>query len=311
MKLVFLGLGFISTNVAYFLSEKHNITVTYKSLNPVKEKYVKILKDKKVEVVNLDIKDEQKLSELIKSSDMVVNFIGEISGSEEELRISNTEVPKTIASIVNKYGKIMIHLSGSTYGRTGYVKVEEKIGEGLNPQSPFEKTKLQGELEVYKILGDKAFIFRPTLVYGRFNAHVQFIQIYKLVRRGIIPNLNLNFMPVSSRYIAEAIDAIANGKRASKNYFYVTECDPVNLTVFFELFSKALSKRGVKIPVPLSLAKLFLPSYVKALLKYAGTIYDCSVFRELVPKLQFDEKEVQENAKFLNELDKEGILIPT
>jgi dTDP-4-dehydrorhamnose reductase len=312
VRLLIIGLGFIATEVAYFLSKGHEVTVTYRALNPVKEKYVKILQGEGVRAVKLDVlKESEKLEGLVSDSDVVVNFVGEISGTEEGLRASNVEVPKAIAEAVRKRGRLMIHASASTYGLTGYVKAEEKLGEGLRPSTPFERTKLEGELEVYRALGERAIIMRPTLVYGRFNAHVQFVQIYKLVKLGIVPKLDLTFMPVSARYLALAVDAVAKGRKPSKNYFYATECEPVSLSRFFEVFARALNKKAISLPVPQALAKLALPSYVRNLLKYAGTRYDCSVFKELVPDLKFDEEEVSENASFLQELEREGILIPT
>ncbi|MEJ2779275.1 NAD-dependent epimerase/dehydratase family protein [Stygiolobus sp. RP850M] len=306
------GLGFLATNVAYYLSQNYKVTVTYRNLNPVKEVYVKTLKEKGVEVIQLDVlKDMDKLNNAVKEHDLVVNFIGEISGKPEDLRRSNYEVPTRIAEVVRQFGKLMIHTSASTYGITGFVKVEEKLGDGLKPQSAFEKTKLEGELSVYKILSDKVFIFRPTLVYGRFAAHVQFVTIYKLVKRGLLPDINISFMPISARYIAQGIGAIIEGKSPSKNYFYVTECEPIKITRLFEIYAEALNRKVLKIKIPTFIAKAALPSDVRQLLKYSGTIFDCSIFREIVPNLQFDKPELVENAKFLSELDRERKLIPT
>ena len=306
------GLGFIATNTAYFLSPDYHVMVTYRHLNPVKEVYVKTLREKGVEVVQLDVlKDNEKLEDLVTNADIVVNFIGEISGTPESLRLANVEVPSKIAEVVNRKGKLMIHASASTYGLTGYVKVEEKLGEGLKPNSLFEKSKLEGELSVYRILKDNVFIFRPTLVYGRFAAHIQFITIYKLVKRGLAPDINFSFMPVSARYIAQGISAILEGKRPSKNYFYVTECNPIRLIEIFKAYAEALRRKIVSFKVPTFIAKLALPPYVRQLVKYAGTIYDCSVFKEIVPNLVFDKNELIENAKFLAQLDSNKILIPT
>jgi len=312
VKILITGLGFISSNVAYFLSPKHDIKITYRSLNPVKELYTKILKEKGVDTTKLDVINEtQKLEELVKSNDLIVNFVGDIQGDEKVLYMANVEVPSIIAQACKKYNKVMIHASGSTYGVTGKVTIEENHGEGLNPSTAFEKTKLQGEKELLNILGKNAIILRPTLVYGRFNAHVQFVTIYKLVKLGIIPKLEIEFQPVSARYIAYLIDSIANGKLPSRNYFYATECSLVNLSEFFQIYASTINKKGIQIPIPNKLAEIALPKEVKSLLKYAGTVYDCTVMKEYVSNMEFDREEVIENAKFLSTLDKNKILIPT
>ncbi|BCU69104.1 NAD-dependent epimerase/dehydratase family protein [Stygiolobus caldivivus] len=306
------GLGFIATNSAYYLASDYDVTVTYRNLNPVKEVYLKILTEKGVKNVQLDIvEEESRLKEVIKDFDIVVNFIGEISGTPGNLRRSNVEIPTKIAEVVKQQGKIMIHTSASTYGITGFVKVEDQLGDGLKPGTEFEKSKLEGELSVYKILGDHAFIFRPTLVYGRFAAHIQFVTMYKLVKRGLLPDLNISFMPVSAKYIARGVKAIIEGKRPSKNYFYVTECEPIKISKIFEVYSQALNKKAIRVKIPTFMAKVALPSDVRQLLKYSGTVFDCSVFKEIVSDLAFDQNELIENAKFLAELDKENILIPT
>ncbi len=66
------GLGFLATNVAYYLSQNYKVTVTYRNLNPVKEVYVKTLKEKGVEVIQLDVlKDMDKLNNAVKEHDLV------------------------------------------------------------------------------------------------------------------------------------------------------------------------------------------------------------------------------------------------
>lgn len=317
MRYLLLGLGFISTHVAEYLSRFGEVRVTYKSLNPVKRVYVEEILKGKAEAIKLDpLQDKEKLKEEISSSDVIVNFIGEIQGSEESLRIANAEIPKLIAKTVGESGgkkKILFHFSG-LLGKTGNnVKPEEPHLQGIIPSTPFEKTKYEGEREVYQISQRYDFplvILRPTLVYGRYSAHVQFITMYNFAKRGIIPKLGFKFNTISAYYIAEMIKNLSDFR--GRKYFYATECEPVNVTRFFELMAKGLGiNRQIHLYVPEFLAKLTLPSYIKSLLKYTKSTYDCTESKNLVNNLTFDENEIMSNALFLRKLDKERMLVPT
>ena len=314
MKVLIFGLGFIATHVAELLSSIHEVTVTYRSLNPVRKVYYDVLSSKGVRLVKLDVLSEvEKVREEIKNSDVIINFIGEISGDEKTLRTANVEVPKTIATLIRNLGTrpLFIHTSASTYGITGEVKIEKQLGEGLNPQTPFEKTKFEGEQVVYSIAKGNfpLVMLRPTLVYGKYAAHEQFILMYRIAKWGIVPKSDITFMPISATSIGKMISKLIEEK-PELLYFYATECEPIKLERFFELYAKALGKKVAEIPIPKNLIKSALPKGLRDLAKYEGTKFDCSIAKQLVdPK--FDENEVIQNALFLKELDEKKILIPT
>ncbi|ARM75210.1 NAD-dependent epimerase/dehydratase family protein [Acidianus manzaensis] len=314
MKYLILGLGFVGTHIAEYLSEHNDVTVTYKSLNPVKELYSKILKEKKVSLIKLDpLNEKEKLEREIEDHDTIVNMIGEIQGSYKALEIANVTIPKLIAELSSKNKKMLIHFSGLLGIIGNNVKSETPHLAGITPQTDFEKTKLEGEKVVYdtcKSNDSPIAILRPTLVYGRYSAHIQFITMYKFAKRGIIPKLSFSFNTISANSIAKMIEALSESKETT--YFYATECNPVNVSKFFELMAKGLGRnKNIEIPIPESLAKIVLPSYIKSLLKYTRSTYDCSKSSELIGDLSFDEKEIIENASFLHNLDVNNILIPT
>ncbi|BFH72372.1 NAD-dependent epimerase/dehydratase family protein [Sulfurisphaera javensis] len=315
MRIFITSLGFIATHVAEILSSSNEVILTYRNLNPVKKLYKEILEEKGVKLIKLDILTERdKLKEEIKKSDVIINFIGEISGDERTLYIANVEIPKIIAMTIKEVNNkaLFIHTSGSTYGITGEVKIEKELGEGFNPQTPFEITKLQGEKEVYSIAKGNfpLVILRPTLVYGKYAAHIQFVIMYRLVKMGIIPKTGISFMPISANYIGKMILELIKEK-PELLYFYATECEPVSLDSFFEIYSKALGKKTIKIPIPKGIVKSALPKEIRSLIRYEGTKYDCSIAKKLLNDLKFNENEVYQNALFLKELDKKKILIPT
>ncbi|QKR00146.1 NAD-dependent epimerase/dehydratase family protein [Metallosphaera tengchongensis] len=312
MKFLLVGLGFISTHVALELSRDQSVTVTFNSVNPVKEEYLALIKSKANAVKANPLSEE--MGKLIKEHDVVVNFVGEISGGEDKLRTANIEIPKTLAKRSFEEGKMFVHLSGATStGITGKnVREETEHCKGAQPKTPFERSKCEGERAVMSEALERdgsVAILRPTLVYGRYAVHVQFVTMYKLAKRRIIPDLNLNMATVNAWSIGRVIRTLGE-KMPRRVIVYASECGSVKVSDFFRLMAKRLGG-GISIPVPVGLAKAFLPSEIRSLLRYAGTTYDCTAFRELGGGETFDSEEVEMNAEFLKLLDHKGKLIPT
>ena len=315
MKLLFLGLGFISFSVAYELAESHDITLTTRELpprHPVKRAYAEMLESKGVKLERLDVlNDREKLAEMVRGSDAVVNFIGEIQGDEKSLLLSNAEIPKRLVEAIETSNPkvYFIHFSGATLGQQGkYIKEEVPHGSGLNPSTPFERSKLEGEKAVMSSSIQKAIV-RPTLVYGWAAAHPQFVVMYRLAKLGIRPGLGLEFMPVSTYYIAKLIDKLLDTKPKAE-YLYATECKKVTVEDFVKLYCEALNKGCFRIPVPTALAKAFLPRGVKDLLRYSGVEFSCEKMKGYVGEMTFREEDVLKNAEFLGELEAQGRLVP-
>lgn len=152
-------------------------------------------------------------------------------------------------------------------------------------------------------------ILRPSLVYGRYAAHIQFVTMYRLAKAKLIPQIPLEMATVSAWSIGKAVLNLGR-KSPKREFLYASECGSVKVSRFFELMARETGG-GIRFPVPLSLAKIALPGEIRSLLKYSGTTYDCSKFREVAGNLSFDEEEVKANAKFLRYLDGKRKLIPT
>jgi hypothetical protein len=145
--------------------------------------------------------------------------------------------------------------------------------------------------------------------YGRANSHVEFVTIYRLARRGIMPRLDLALPAVNVRYLAEVIGALAEERPAS-DYLYVNECGKVGVTRLFELHCRGLGKRCLGIPAPGPLVSAFLPEGLRPLVRYADYEFTCERTREYVGDPTFVEEDVMENARFLRGLDERGELVP-
>jgi NAD dependent epimerase/dehydratase family. len=307
-KFLVLGLGFIATHVAEGLSKIGQVTVTYRSLSGVKGVYADLLRGM-VELVRVNpTVDRDLLASLVKNSDTVINLIGVLSGSETTLREAHVTVPELLASLIAKQSPstMLIHVSASNVmGPVGsFITEEPRHCEGARPSNLYEETKCLGERVVYSTWLSSGFpmaIVRPTLVYGRYAAHSQFMQMFNVARLGVVPMLKVRVMTISAVKLTELF-ARLHADRPRGLYMYATECEPVPISRFIEDMAKALSRRIIKVPVPNQLLKLALPSDIKPLYRYVGVTYDCGRMRSMVSGLRFMDEEVYENALFIKRL---------
>jgi len=312
MKYTIIGLGFLSTHIAEYLSNYGEVVVTYRNLERVKKTYSEILQNK-VKLVKLDpLSDIDNLRKLISSSDVVINTVGVIGNNESELKIAHIEIPRKISEIVSETSKpTLIHISAaSASGLTGNVKEENKHCKGISPKLPYEITKCEGEKIVFSKARENNFplaIIRPTFIYGKYSAHIHFVLMYWLAKFGIIPSFDLSISTISAKHIAMFVKVLSESK-PKEFYMYASECKLVKLDKFFELIAEALGRKSIKIPIK---GTELIPSSLKCALKYAGTTYDCSKGKELIKDLEFDENEVKENELFMDELRKKAMLFAT
>lgn len=315
MRMLFLGLGFVSYSVASILGGAHEVTVTGRRIppdHPVKREYFEGLSRMGVRFERLDpLGEPERLREIVRPYEVIVNFIGMISGSEGELMRANYEVPRALVRAIQESNPdaFLIHIGAATLGQREKRVVEESPhGAGLAPRTPYERSKLMAEREVLGAPFRKA-VLRPTVIYGRANSHVEFVTIYRLARRGIMPRLDLALPAVNVRYLAEVIGALAE-ERPTSDYLYVNECGKVGVTRLFELHCRGLGKRCLGIPAPGPLVSAFLPEGLRPLVRYADYEFTCERTREYVGDPTFVEEDVMENARFLRGLDERGELVP-
>jgi nucleoside-diphosphate-sugar epimerase len=308
----------MSYSVAFLLAKKHEITITTRELppsHPVKRVYYEDLTYLGVKFVQLNpLRDVEKLKEVIKGSDAVVNFVGAIQGSETELMEANYEVPKALVKVVDgaNPNAFFVHISAATLGQKERKVVEEHPhGLGFEPQTAFEKSKLLGEKAVMESKLRKA-ILRPTLAYGWAAAHQQFITLYKFAKRRVVPKVNIAVQPVNVRYIAKVVEALAE-ERPESEYLYVTECHKVGLTDVMRTYCQALGKRCFELPIPSvlqNLAQWNVPEDARPLLRYLDYEFSCLRTKDFVGDPVFVEDDIRENAKFLKRLDETDRLVP-
>ncbi len=281
-----VGLGFIATNLAKHLTYRgFEVHITYRSISGSKALMMRDLLELNVKPHRLDPGNYDDLVKLI--SDVrpryVFNTVGLLGGSWSELWNAHVEVPRNIARAILGVDKSikLIHISASAAsGRIGNFIREEPTHcdySYVAPRSDFERSKCDGE-RTLRELGSEGLnyvIVRPTLVYGYYNDHSEFLSLYRLVRRGLIPRVLGSVSAIYVGYLVRMLERLAVNDEYRNTFLYATECTGYGLGEFAELMARYLGIGGVRIPLPPSLIGPFLPSGVRSLIKYVNVQYSC------------------------------------
>lgn len=288
-----IGLGFIATNLAkHLVNRGFEVHVTYRSIRGSKALMAKDLLELGVKLHRLDPGNYDDVVNAIGTikPNYIFNTVGLLGGSWSELWQAHVEVPRNIARAILSVNKSirLIHISASAAaGKIGNFIREEPVHCSyvyVNPRSDYERSKCDGERTIRE-LGKEGLdyvIVRPTLVYGYYNDHAEFLTLYRFVRRGLIPVLRGYISAIYVGYLVRLLEEVAIREDFRNKFLYATECVVYNLGDIPSLMGKYLGTAGIKLPVPTWLASMFLPSGARALLKYVNTQYDCSSTRGIL-----------------------------
>lgn len=299
-KALIIGLGFIATNLAKHLVNRggFDVYITYRSIHGSKALMMKDLLELNVKPHRLDPSNYEDLVKLISDvrPNYVFNTVGLLSGSWNELWNAHVEVPpRNIARAILSIDKSikLIHISASAAsGKVGNFIREEPAHcdfSYVNPRSDYERSKCDGERTI-KELGNEGLnyvIVRPTLVYGYYNDHNEFLSLYRLVRMGLVPRVRGFISAIYVGYLVSMLEKLAVSEEFRNTFLYATECTMYSLGDFAELMANFLGGvSGVRLPLPPSLIGLFLPSGARSLLKYVNVQYDCGSTRRVLGNVE-------------------------
>ena len=222
---------------------KNNYTVTAVTRNSHRKGY--ILKTQAnagyLNIVEASIFDENKISELIKDSDICINLIGILFEKNKKNSFENihSNFPYLISKICSENNiEQLIHLSS--------LGIENSI------DSQYASSKLQGEKYIKKNY-PKALILRPSVVYSvddnfttSFMSLLSLLPIFPLYYNG-----KTKFSPIHCSDLAKIIyHAI------SENISSLTlECvgpEVISLKEILERLLKLMDKKRLLIPIPLT-----------------------------------------------------------
>ncbi len=303
MKCLILGLGFIAANLAEFLRRQDlDVYVTYRETKrPDKLLMMKLLKNENVKLIRLDKFIEDTLANILRevNPDVIYNLIGKVSGKDEEIWFANAIVPEILAKTLMKVNidPILIHVSAAY--ATGLSRkliinntiIEEKehcCSEYINPKTIFERSKCEGEkalMKYHRDYGLKTVILRPTLVYGNYNTHEEWVRIYHLLRRGVIPMINIEISAIYVGYLVDIMYRATSCRACIGEYMYVSEEGMYRFSDFIEAMAHLMNVKGFKISIGKSMLKfiqVLMPKSLRMFIKYVGYRYSTEKMYKLL-----------------------------
>lgn len=199
------GTGFIGSNLVGKLLEK-GWQVRVISRRPGLSK--------KIDWLIGDIANRSFVEEASSGVDIVFNLAGALpyhnAGSKTYWDTNVVGVENILkACLVNKKLKRLIHISTvGIYGQTDRM-VNEK--SPIKPDSIYAKTKAEGEKLVtyyYKKYKIPAVIIRPTIGYGPFDKRPGFLNLFRLLKKGLLIPLGNGQNFFHTVYAGNLVDAL-------------------------------------------------------------------------------------------------------
>lgn len=291
-KALVFGLGFIGSNVAKELAKDYEVYITYRKLEGSKRIMYAELVNSDVHTIETGELTSEKIREVLEKvkPNYVINAIGIIKGITEDFMEAHAYIPKRIGEEILRIipPAKFIHISAmSAVGPIGNpIKEEENHCDPsiVKPLTDYDKSKCEGEryLDELGKGGLNYVIIRPTMVYGYFNDHVEFSFLYKLIKWGMIPKINIKVASIYVRYLTEIIKRLLKTNDYDKKFLIATECEPYSLSDIALKMAQYMKARGIDFEVPKLLIDTFTPPSLKALLAYAGIKYDCTSTKKIL-----------------------------
>ena len=244
--LIFGGSGQIGRNLIRKLT-KNNYRVTVVTRNIHQKSY--IIKTQAnagfINIVEANIFDTQKITELFKKNEICINLIGILYEGKKGNSFKNihTVFPSLLAKLCKTYNlKHFVHLSA--------------LGINLATDSFYAKSKLEGENEVLKNF-PMATILRPSIVYSvddsfttNFMTLLNRLPVFPLYYNG-----NTKFAPIHCSDLTDVIHHVISKNVSSK----IIECVGPDIITFKEILKKLLlliNKKRILLPFPLPIAEI-------------------------------------------------------
>ena len=276
--LLFGGAGFIGVNLARYLRSKGHEVIIGKRRGATPRPLIAEA------LAGLEAREYSDPAALIEEAapDVVVNLVAVLHGSREEIRRANADFPRSLCDASRRVGwrGRVVHISGATVVGPGRTREEERHLEGIDPITYFDKTKAEGERAVASCFDDWVIV-RPTAVYGPYNDHPEWAALVRVAKLGLAPRIKIKFSAISVSDLSAVVERAAI-IAPSRQYFFATECKPVDFDLVVEALEEAAGRRLAKLPLPVALAKALAPSSVRGLLKFMGVEFSCEKMKNVI-----------------------------
>lgn len=281
---LFGGSGQIGRSLLRRLTEKgYRIIIVTRS--PYRNIHLKVLGNPgQIDLEkNLNLLDEEKIKNILKSADIVINLCGILYETKKQtFEDIHSKFPEMLSSLCNTLEiSKLIHISA--------LGIDEKN------RSKYMQSKLQGEKNILKF--KKSIILRPSLIFGKndsffnkFASMAEFLPALPLIGSGLT-----KFSPIWVEDVSNAIMKVIEKKNFKNNIYELGGPEVFSFRELMEILLKQIKKKRLLIPIPWGIARYqakFLELFTKSLLT-----------QDQVILLQDTDSIVSGNYPGLNDLD--------
>jgi len=236
--------GFIGKHLMRQLT-KLDYRIKVATRNPYLKGYLKPLGNPgQIELFKTNIFDEEKVKEVLKDCDLVINLVGILyeTGKQKFDQI-HSQFPYLLSNLCNEMGiKNLVHLSA--------LGVKEKH------ISKYIQSKFQGEKNIQDIF-KPSVILRPSIVFGpedkffnTFASVAQFSPVLPLIGGG-----KTKFAPIYVADVAKAIVKALELKNSKPIIYELGGPENYSFKELMEILLMEIKKKRFLISVPFSFAK--------------------------------------------------------
>ena len=214
------GLGFIGSNIVKLLVEKgHNVTIIDNCHTGNKDKICEIIE--KVKIFQVDIRDKQKLENIIKDFDGIfheaaLTAVPESFEKPEEYKDVNVNGTKNIFELALREKIPVVYASSSSiYGNVKTIPINEKIDK--NPINPYGQTKV-----------DKETLAEDFVKQGLSVIGLRYFNVYGIGQTGSYAGVITKFLDNIKKKKSFVINGNGNQVR---DFIHVSDIANANLAI--------------------------------------------------------------------------------
>lgn len=241
--LLFGGSGFVGSDLSnYLLQENYKISIICRNKNNAIQN---ISNNKNFKIVNIDIFDKNKLEDLVKDYDIIINLIGKLfEKKKNDFDKFHHKLPELLSKIISNK-QHLIHISA--------LAIENSAKTSL-----YAKSKLNGEKKI--IQNCKSYnIIKPSIIFGKKdNFFNQFAKMTKILPfLPIIGGGKSKFSPIYVKDLNKFIlFLIENNKKYQNKVFEAAGNDIVSFRDLMKFILKTINKKRFLLNLPFPIAKL-------------------------------------------------------